>query len=198
MIPFTFLFMGRSGCGKGTQSKLLQAYLKERYPEEEVRSLEVGAEIRKYMEGESYTQDLSRKVYGEGSLQPAFISIHLWAGLLIKLLTGKEHLVIDGVARELLQAEALDSALDFYKRDSRFVIYVRVSGEWSKERLMSRARADDTEENIENRLKWFDTHVVPAIEFFQHNPRYHFIEVDGEQTIEKVHQDIVTGIAQCH
>ena len=193
--PLTFLLMGRSGSGKGTQSALLQEFLKKEFPRE-IRSLEGGAEFRKYIAEEGYSQGISKKIYEEGGLQPAFISIYLWSGLLIKHVTGEEHLVIDGAARRLVEAEALDSALDFYSKDKRIVIHIKVSREWSTARLLARARADDNERDIGRRLDWFDKEVLPAMNFFRNNPAYNFIEVDGEQPIEKVHADILASVKE--
>jgi adenylate kinase family enzyme len=82
--------------------------------------------------------------------------------------------------------------LDFYQREEPRVIYINVSRKWSEEKLLSRGRSDDrTLTKINKRLDWFDSDVVPAIEFFRNNPRYKFLEIDGEQPIKKVHQDII-------
>ena len=59
------------------------------------------------------------------------------------------------------------------------------------ERLLGRGRIDDNHDDIKTRLGWYETDVVPAIDFYKNNPKYNFIEINGEQTIEKVHQDIL-------
>lgn len=62
------------------------------------------------------------------------------------------------------------------------------------DRLKGRGRFDDNNEDIEARLKWYETDVMPAINFYRDNPKYNFLEIDGEQTIEKVHQDILSKL----
>ena len=49
MNPQTFVFIGRSGCGKGTQAKLLQDVLKEKNPDQEIFYIETGANFRKFL-----------------------------------------------------------------------------------------------------------------------------------------------------
>ncbi len=51
--------------------------------------------------------------------------------------------------------------------------------------------------DIERRLDWYDNNVLPAIEFFRTKPEYTFIEINGEQSIEKTHSDIlkITGLS---
>ena len=86
------------------------------------------------------------------------------------------------------------AALAFYKREKPTVIYINVSTKWSDDRLLARGRHDDSSlSKINKRLKWFDDKVVPAIEYMKKNPFYNFIEVNGEQSIEKVHADIIAA-----
>ena len=44
----SFIFMGRSGCGKGTQAKLLMEYLKKIDPARDIFYLETGAGVREF------------------------------------------------------------------------------------------------------------------------------------------------------
>src|SRR3989344_8323139 len=81
MFPQNFIFIGMSGCGKGTQAKLLGEYLKKIDPEREVFFLETGAEFRRFIQGEGYTQRLSKKIYDEGGSQPEFLSVYMWSHL---------------------------------------------------------------------------------------------------------------------
>ena len=105
---------------------------------------------------------------------------------------GGEHLLFDGVPRRFAEADVLGSALDFYKREKVFCINVEISGETSLKRLRLRGRSDDkTDAAIEKRLGWFETDVVPVINYYKTNPRYTYIAVDGEKTPEEVHKDII-------
>lgn len=118
----------------------------------------------------------------------------MWGTVLLEELEDNMHLVFDGVARSLPEAEMLTTALEFYKREKPTVIYLDVSREWSEKRLLGRGRSDDVNiGKIDKRLDWFDKDVVPALDFFRKNPFYRFIEINGEQSIERVHSDIVAA-----
>jgi adenylate kinase family enzyme len=190
----TFLFMGRSGCGKGTQSKLLIEKLAQMDPSRSTYYLQSGEAFRELVRGPSFTSQLAKPVYEAGGLQPEFLAVWVWSNLLMQNLTGNEHLVMDGQARKLREAEILESAFKFYKREKPTIIYINVSREWASQRLMERKRADDTEKDIAARMDWFELDVAPAIDFFENNAYFTVLEIMGEQPIEKVHEDIMQSI----
>jgi adenylate kinase family enzyme len=191
MSPQTFIFIGRSGCGKGTQSELLQKKLKEKDISGEIFYLEAGAKFREFIQGEKYSNKLSAQIYKDGKRQPDFLAVHIWSHLLSENFKGTEHLFLDGICRSLPEAMTFTTALEFYNRQAT-VVYINVSREWSQERLLARGRSDDKSvEEIKKRLDWFDRDSAPAIGYFGVNERYSLLTINGEQTIEKVHQDVV-------
>jgi len=187
----TFIFMGRSGCGKGTQAKLLIDELKKRDPVREVTYLESGEGFRELLAQDTHTSLLAKDIMDRGALQPAFLAIHIWSHLFIKNMKGDEHMVIDGTPRKLNEARIFADALRFYKRPEPAVLHVNVSRAWSRERLLSRGRGDDKSANIEGRLDWFDSAVVPAIEYFRDEADMRVIDINGEQSIEDVKAEIL-------
>lgn len=191
---YSFIFIGRSGCGKGTQAELIKATLKEKYPNQEIFHLETGAEFREFIKGPSHTQKLSNEIYQAGGLQPEFLAVYIWANVLVREIKDGEHLIIDGTPRKLHEAGVLNSIFDFYKRPKPYVIHVKVGEKWATDRLLGRKRLDDNEEDIKKRLEWFNTDVAPTIEYYRNNPAYNFIEVDGERTIQEIHDDLVKRI----
>jgi adenylate kinase family enzyme len=88
----------------------------------------------------------------------------------------------------------LDSIFSFYNLDKPTVIYINVSKEWSVERLMKRGRADDKREEIIERLSWFETEVLPTIEYYRNSKSYSFVEINGEQDIDSVRREIISKI----
>lgn len=187
----TFIFIGRSGCGKGTQADLIQKMLKGDNPETPIYYLESGARFREFIQNGTYSSNLSKEIYESDRRQPDFLAVWNWSHLFVDALTGKEHLVIDGTPRSLPEAKILDTAMKFYKREKPYVIHINVSRKWSEEKLLARGRKDDaTLQKIDQRLNWFDSDVSPALEYYRSRPDYQFIEVNGEQAIEKVFADI--------
>ncbi len=188
----TIIFIGRSGCGKGTQATLLKEYIKNNDTENrEIFSLETGAKFREMIEGPSYTSNLSKKIYDSGELQPAFLAIHIRSHILIEDLKENCHIVLDGTPRTYPESIVLDSVMNFYGRSKPTVLFINVSRDWSKERLAGRARTDDTSEGVEKRLNWFDKEVTPALNHLRDIGLYNFVEINGEQTIEDVHKEII-------
>ncbi len=194
MAPMTFVFIGRSGCGKGTQSKLLMDGLKAEAPEHPIFYLQSGEAFRELVKTESQTARLAKTIYDAGGLQPEFLAVWVWADLFMKNITGNEHIIMDGQARKLREAEILESALKFYGRTEPQVIYLKVSREWATARLLERKRPDDTVEDIKKRMDWFEADVLPAIDFFKNHPYYKVHEINSEQEIGKVHEDIMQAL----
>lgn len=200
MSPKTFILMGRAGCGKGTQSKLLRdAILAKDEQKRKIAYLETGERFREFIKAEGFSSRLANEINKTGMPQPAFLAVWNWAHILIEELTGEEHLFVDGTPRSFQEALVFDSAMVFYKREKPTIIYIDVGKDWSRERLVSRAgtegRADDQKsEMIEKRLSWFDSNVIPAIDYFRVNDRYRYIHINGEQTIEKVQADIIAEL----
>ncbi len=186
----TYIFIGRSGCGKGTQIDLLSKKLKEDTPEIDINYISTGQVLRNFWKEQGYSNTLSKEIMGSGNLQPEFLVIYLWGKNLIKDMKGSEHLILDGTPRRLNEAEVLDSAIKFYKRKEPVVVFINVSREWSTERLLSRGRADDDLKQINKRLDWFDREVVPALNYLKNDLLYKFVKINGEQTIEEVFEEL--------
>lgn len=193
--PKTFILIGRSGCGKGTQAKIVEKLLKVADPDKGVFHLETGARFREFIEGKMFSNKLAKEIYGTGARQPDFLAIWNWAHLMVEQLTGTEHIIIDGTPRSYEEAVVLDTAMTFYKRERPYVIYIDVSRDWSRKRIIERAdregRADDKDESeVTRRLDWFETDVIRAIKYYEQSNGYRFIHINGEQSIEKVAEDI--------
>lgn len=201
MQPKTFIFIGRSGCGKGTQAKILREHLEKMDPHKrKVMYLETGARFREFIKIDGYTNKIAAKIAALGARQPDFLAVWNWAHVLIEEMTGNEHLVVDGMPRSYEEALVFDSAISFYKRAQPVVIYIDVSRDWSKKHLLSRSKIekrndDSSAELIERRLSWFETDVMPALKYFEHHPGYEFIHVQGEQPIDQVSKDILKQLS---
>jgi len=191
----TIIFIGRSGAGKGTQSNHLNTFLGGQSKEVSVLYIETGAYFRKYTQEAGYTWDRARTFGETGKRQPEFLAIWMWAQALIDNVCGKEHLVVDGMPRSLLEAKILDTALSFYGRENPTVVFLNVSRTWAEDHLRGRGRPDDVKADVvARRLSWYDEDVEPAVLYYRNNPTYRFLEINGEQTPEEVFNDIVKGL----
>jgi adenylate kinase len=183
-----YVFIGRSGCGKGTQAKLFIEQLKEKN-NNEIIHIETGALLREFIKG-NFVKEVLRK----GDLVEEPIIIGLWSNYLINNFRGKENLVFDGCPRKLIEAISLDGMLTFVGIKKYKVIHINTSIKWSTERLLARGRKDDTKEAIAERMLWYDTEVIKSIIFFKDNKNCELIDVNGEQTIEQVHNELVKKV----
>ncbi len=200
MPPKTFIFIGRSGCGKGTQVKLLKEHLERIDPDNrKIMHIETGVRFREFIKGDKFSNKIAAHIAETDGRQPDFLAVWNWARILIDELTGEEHIIFDGTPRSYREALVLDSAMTFYKRQRPTVIYLDVSRQWSKQHLMARSkkegRADDQlEELIDQRLNWFDDAVYSAVKFFEESNGYHFLHIKGEQAVEDVSKDIFSKL----
>jgi adenylate kinase family enzyme len=190
MSPQTVVFIGRSGCGKGTQVRLLEEYLKKNGGKYPIYYLETGQKFRDFIASPGYSNELAKVIQDAGALQPSFLSVWIWSDILIKNLKEEQHLLIDGTPRKLGEAIIFTEAMKFYSRKPT-IIYLNVSRKWSEDRLSERKRSDDEVALVKRRLDWFDSEVLPAVQYFQTNLDVEFLDVDGERSINLIHDDIV-------
>ncbi|MBI2046331.1 MAG: nucleoside monophosphate kinase [Parcubacteria group bacterium] len=186
-----YIFIGRSGCGKGTQAKLLMEELKKREPEREILYLQTGALIREFIKGENYSARRAKEIYDAGDRQPDFLAVNMWSNFFLERFTGKETIVADGTPRSFAEAHMLDTALNWmYEIKNPTVVYLNVSDDWSIKHLLARGRKDDNEADIRERLRWFETDVRPAVDWYRENNYYRFVDINGEQKIEEVFAEL--------
>ena len=208
----TFVFLGPSGSGKGTQALLI----KEKFGFEFV---EMGGIIR--AEAQKNT-DLGRQIkqiaMAEGKLLPDHISFALLQNVVLAVPT-KKNLIIDGYPRTLRQVEDLDSLLRKAGRKKLVVFNIAISDEEVLQRLAKRLicadcknvfvtdskteegslctkcngklvrRADDTPVKIKERLRWGHAKVDPAIA--EYRRRKILVDIDGSRSIAEVDQELV-------
>jgi adenylate kinase len=191
----TFIFVGRSGCGKGTQVVLLQEYMKKQDQQRRIFYIETGERFRQFIKEHSLSSRLAAEIYKSGSRQPDFIAVWMWSHLLVERMTGEEHVIFDGTPRSLHEAQIIDTAITFYNRQRPHVIYLNISREASKARMIARRRMDDiNEEEIERRLNWFESDVIPAVEYFRKYSKYNFVELNGDQPVEAVQRELLLRV----
>jgi adenylate kinase len=187
----SFIFIGRSGCGKGTQGKLIEAYLKEIDPARDALYVQTGSEFRKFIQGTTITEQICKAEYVKGALMPEFLTIYMWSNYFVQNYNGNQHIIIDGSPRKYHEAGVMHSIFEFYKLEKPYVVYLDVSEKWAIERLLERHRAEDDKlESIKKRLKWFETEVMPTVKFYQNNPGYEFIQINGEQSVENIQAEL--------
>ncbi len=189
--PQTFIFFGIVGSGKGTQIELLKKYLKEKNSNLNIASIYPGSEFRKIVESGNYTGQLVKETLEQGWLQPNFLTIGVFTNILISSLEPETNLIVDGFPRTTTQSEVLEAAMDFYKREDIKIVYIKVEKEEAVKRMKLRGRSDDTDEGIAKRFDEYVNNVVPAMLYFKDKGGYTIYTVNGEQSIEDVHNELI-------
>ena len=104
------------------------------------------------------------------------------------------HLLIDGFPRIVDEAKVLESAFSFYQRRSIDIIHLKAPEAVVRERMVSRARPDDTVESIEERLRWYREETSPVVEYYRARPNTKVHDIDGTVSIDEVHSAILKAL----
>lgn len=189
-----YIIMGRSGGGKGTQVELFKKYLEEK-GYENVLHVTTGGGFRNFIQSEGHVADLAREVNDRGGLQPEFLAIWNWSNAFINSLKGNETVILDGAPRMPVELETLRTTIPFLSYNGATIIHLEVSEAWAIDKLTSRGRSDDKDmDAMMRKMKWFNDHVYPCIQTYEKDEAYSFISVNGEQTVEQVHAELVAKL----
>jgi len=180
----TIALMGKPGSGKGMQVKLLSEAL-------DYDIFSSGDAFRELREKDS---SLGRKVkeeYDQGLLMPHWFASYLFEH---KVFTTSQNrgIVFEGLGRKLPEAELFCEVMEWLGRPYR-VIYLAVDEEVIIKRLQIRAkeegRSDDDPETIKKRFDEYNKYTAASVEHFRKKDV--LIEVNGMQSPEEVHEDIL-------
>jgi len=180
----TLVFLGRSGCGKDTQIGFL---LKQPDFQGAVQSA-TGTSFREYSRRNTVLGRKTKKILAEGARQPDWFAFAVWLFSVGEKLLAEEILISSGSPRSLREAELIDEALEFMERFRAVAVLLEVGPAEAKTRLLARGRHDDNESEIANRLAWFETDVIPAVQYYEQKGR--LIKVNGEQSPERVFEEL--------
>lgn len=190
MEPQIIFILGRSGCGKGTQAKLLAEKLRLEY-------IGSGDMLRARQNINDFTgRKIKETMDKTMSFAPSAIVFKLWVDRFeaIKEKPNFRGFVVDGSPRKIREAELLDQTLEWFEWSKYLhVILIDVAREEAFARLTKRrVREDDTPEVINNRLDSFEKDVVPVIDYYEKSNR--LTRINGEQSVEEVHKDIMNAV----
>lgn len=186
----TFVFIGRSGCGKGTQAALLQTYLEG--AGYEVVRLGTGDFARERAKRNTLTGHWIKSILDAGGFFPHWLAGALMVEMIEPQLTAHEQiLLLDGSPRRMHEAEVLDDFMGHLKRPPVRAIHLNIDEAESRRRMLARGRSDDTEDAITSRLAWFQTQVAPVLGHYGDR----LISVSGIGAVEHIHDSIIASIS---
>jgi adenylate kinase len=206
---YKIIFLGPQGSGKGTQAELLAKKLN-------LPNISVGNLFRNHIKNKTELGELAKRIINKGDLMPS----ELTNEIVIKRLQENDcqnGFILDGYPRDHEQFSAFNK---FTKLTH--AIEVWISDEEAVERLGGRRscdcgatyhlkynppkndevcdncghklyiRDDDTPEAINQRLAIYHNETEPLIKLYQEQKI--LIKINGEQSIEKVNQDILKAM----
>ena len=186
----TFVFIGRSGCGKGTQAALLENYLKGKG--HDTLRLGTGDFARERAQKNTLTGKWIKSILDAGGFFPSWLAGALMVEMIEPKLTAHEQiLLLDGSPRRMHEAEVLDDFMAHLKRPPVRAIHLDISEEESRKRLLARGRTDDTTEAIQNRLTWYQTQVVPVLSYYGNR----LITVNSEENIDTIQKNLIVSFS---
>jgi adenylate kinase family enzyme len=193
MTSEAFVFVGRSGCGKGTQATLLKEQLEKEG--RRVLYVETGDIFRTFIQQDSFSGKKSFSLYETAVRQPDFLACYMWTKVLLDSYSLGTDVIFDGTPRSLSEAKVLETCFSFFEFKKVHVIHLDVSRPWSERHLISRGRSDDINmEKIARRLDWYEKDVVPALKYYKESPAVNFLQISGERSVEEVHADIKKNV----
>ncbi len=149
--------MGRPGCGKDTQGKLLADTMS-------ARLFSSGEVFRSIIKAGTAAGKRLQADLDAGMLMPIWFACYLFEGALIQL-KEDENIVFQGACRIVPEAQLFDEIHTWMKRPYT-VIYLDISEEEMRNRVQYRrgeGRADDEEHAIQNRINEFNTKTTHSI-----------------------------------
>jgi adenylate kinase family enzyme len=163
--------MGLPGAGKDVQSRLLADKLN-------CKVFSSGEHLRNLAKENSVFGRKVAKILDSGDLAPYWLSSFIVSEAFL-LLDNNEAVIFDGIGRQESEARLFVDICTWLERDFR-VIYLNVSEQTIVERINKRhvteGRTDD--DNIQDRLNKYNTHTLPALNFFRTTNKV--IDIDGE------------------
>ena len=172
-----YVIMGVPGSGKDTQAELLES-------NHGFKVIRIGHLIRELAKH----NDSLNRIQKHGDLADEKLVNNLMSKALDDQ-PQESRILSDGFPRSLSQAKDLEEMCKTKNIDLVKVIYLHISFEESMKRLKLRARIDDTDETIKNRLDIFSQKTVPVIDYFK--SKGILCEVDGAGEIDEIQTRIL-------
>ena len=176
------ILVGIQGSGKSTQGTLLSQNLGIPY-------LSTGHIFREMAKEVTPLGRQVKEIMTAGLLQPDDLTVQVVETYLKKPEYANGY-IMDGFPRTLEQVEKFQNGVDK-------VICLNISDKEALVRLAYQndgTRPDDSVAAIEKRIELFHQVTQPVIDYYKHKDM--LVEVDGEQTIEVIHEQILRALGK--
>jgi adenylate kinase len=177
------VLIGAPGAGKGTQAERLAAQFG-------IAHISSGDLLRQHVRDRTSLGRRVKSYVDSGDLVPDGL---VMAMLRKPVLAAASGYVLDGFPRTVEQAKASYAVVRALGAEVQAAIHLDVPREELVRRLLARGRgSDDTAAVVDHRLQVYLDNTVPLLEYYA--GREWMFTVDGAQSADAVHEDIVTRI----
>lgn len=173
------LFMGVAGSGKSVQGRMLADTLALPW-------LSTGEFLRMLIAGEKRTQMLEGKLLDDQEIIAMVQKI-------FSVIDISKEFVLDGFPRTVKQADWLINQVKHGQLSVTAVVHLTATEEVVRQRLLERGRPDDYQEAISARFSEYREAILPILDQFK-GAGIKVITVDGEQPLQKVHENILSKL----
>ena len=183
------VLFGAPGCGKGTQSELLEKRVG-------LSHVSTGEIIRSHIKSQTELGLQMQEYISRGELAPDSVVIGMIENYLAEN-KGIKGTIFDGFPRTTAQAEAFDTLLEQHNDSVDIMIYMDVPEEELVKRILLRGkesgRADDASEDvIRNRIAVYNQQTAVVADYYRAQGKY--VAVPSLGTIDEVFERIAAEI----
>ncbi|MCG8366856.1 MAG: adenylate kinase [Pseudanabaenales cyanobacterium] len=178
------ILLGGPGAGKSTQAKRLSQTLN-------IPWISTGDELRAEIVAHTQLGEQVKPAIEQGEL----VKDETMIGLIRQWLQTTDAAsgwLLDGYPRTAFQAEELNFLLDELGQTLDWAIWLEAPEDILRERSQARSRLDDQPEAVQRRIKLLYERTVPILDYYDY--RQKLLSVDGNQTPERVEQDIKAAL----
>ncbi len=179
------LLIGAPGAGKGTQAELLA----KRFG---IAHISSGDLLRQHVKDQTSIGQMIKSYLDRGDLVPDGVVMDMLRKPVVAAAQAGGY-VLDGFPRTVEQARAAFPTAQALGVEVQVAVHLDVARAELVRRLLTRRRGlEDTEAVIERRLQVYLDKTVPLLEYYAE--REWLLTVDGAQSPDAVHEDIVAGL----
>jgi adenylate kinase len=179
------LLIGAPGAGKGTQAERLASRFA-------IAHISSGDLLRKHVNDQTSIGRTIKSYLDRGDLVPDGVVMDMLRKPVVAAAQAGGY-VLDGFPRTVEQARASFATAHALGVQVQVAVHLDVARAELVRRLLARRRgSEDTEAVIEHRLQVYLDKTVPLLEYYA--DREWIFTVDGAQSPDAVHEDIVAGL----
>ena len=179
------ILVGPPASGKGEVSKRLTNKYK-------ISHLSIGKILRTEASKDTKRGKEIEDLMDKGEMVPKKYTDEIISDIVERKCSRRQGFILDGFPRTVDQAEFLDKLLEKNNCKLSDVIVLSLPYKVAKERALSRNRKDDNVKTINSRIKNYEEHTLPVIEYYKKQGLLR--KVDASQNIDNVADQVMKKV----